>query len=95
MSHERPSLELRDFFARVSLEDIERFALSALAGTSEEEANRTAHEAMTAIPLVEQLDFLQEHSLAIGDQAKASQISYAKVLFIALYRLAEDMDYEW
>lgn len=96
--HEKPRLELREFFAKVRFADLVR-AYNALPraapGSREEEFLRTAEEAKMAMPVL--CDAAAEAArLAQTGDVEGLQVNTAIALtLIALFRVAEDMDYEW
>ena len=55
----------------------------------------SASEAAAAIPLVADLREISEIFEARGDERQASETSYAAMVLVSLFRLAEDMGYEW
>ena len=97
----RASVELRDFFAMLSLDQVRTMAQSVVASRSEDEANATTNEAGGAIPLIVELESKANEirNLPEGheerDLTQAQGLDYASVVLTSLYRIAEDMGYEW
>lgn len=106
VSHEKPSLELRDFFLSLP---VARFGelWNATRESRVAEIEASYGEASDAIPLLREL---RQQGDALVDRANASPLSpeeaaqfdrdivtkYAQVALLqCLYRLAEDMGYEW
>jgi len=88
----RPSMELRDFLASVDLATFVERLGSFAAKQSEIELQRSTDEAGQTIPLVKGLDRLAEREE--GEAAQAA-LRGATIVLVALYRIAEDMGYEW
>jgi death on curing protein len=94
--HARTSFELRDFFAEVTLpallETASKFQTDA--GATVPELRATIDEASRHLPLVADLFDLVE---PVAGSASASTAPLVRDLktFLALYRIAEDMGYEW
>lgn len=90
----RPSLEVRDFFSMpgpsVHFEQID-----ALGGSTREEMLATLQEAAGSMSVVPHLVERMEAATLTGD-LEAGRIFAAKIHFLmSLYRIAEDMGYEW
>jgi death-on-curing protein len=94
-SHPRPTIELRDFFAMVNLDVISQAIDSAVASARPEEVVASLNESEAAIPLIKSLRAGADEALARGDHALASHWEMDAAMFAALYRIAEDMGYEW
>lgn len=95
-SHEKTKMELRNFFIAVSHQALtsQVFALAEQFRQSEWEAS--FREAADAMPFLSELDTLAEitrndPSLGVDPVLFEGIISN----FVALYRIAEDMGYEW
>lgn len=93
--HPKPSIELRDFFASLDVADLERFSLSSSVAARADEIEQTATEAATVIPLIRQLLVGHRHFAAMGDHEVASAFMTQVVVLVGIYRIAEDMGYEW
>jgi death-on-curing protein len=97
-SQRRPVFELRDFFASVDpsthFTQISAFQTSFQAG-KREEVNATIEEASRAMPI---LSHLRDRSKAmeLSSNREAAMVFWGQaLLLIDLYRVAEDMGYEW
>jgi hypothetical protein len=93
----RVSMELRDFMQAITLELLidtaETFHVDR--GATPDSLGATVNEAATAIPLVRDLfRACCEMWDTAGEQERVSAIDNLKTL-TALYRIAEDMGYEW
>ncbi len=94
--HEKPKLELREFFARIDPQAFTQRVLSLLpgiTGADPSEFERRAVEAADAMPLLRELARQQHHAAAT--QQDRDRIVLVTVGIIALHALAEDMGYEW
>jgi death-on-curing protein len=91
----RIAFELRDFFTRTRLADIGKVADSIAASGSESEIRATEAEAYEAIPLLEEIDNAIAIHHARGNEQAIPTLWHQQVFIITLYRLAEDMGYEW
>ncbi len=91
---ERPTLELRDFLQSLDPQAYYRHLESMLAG-SHAERMATLEDAARTLPIVE--FFLRHHAVAVekGHDAAASNSLLNAITMAALFRLAEDMGYEW
>jgi len=91
-SRKRPSMELRDFFTLIDLEAfVDRLSAFA-ANQSDADVHRSTDEAGQAIPLLRALDELAQSGT--GEPGQAG-LQGAIIALTALYRIAEDMGYEW
>jgi death-on-curing protein len=97
-SRARPSLELRDFFS--SLDTAVHFAqIQALSRSinvaSSSETNATIDEACAAMPILKHL-LERVHQLEEEGNTQASNLLKSQsLLLIDLFRIAEDVGYEW
>ncbi len=98
----KPRLELREFFQRIRLSDLTQLAGGMDPVGRPREDVATAQEAMRAIPLAAELfDAANEIQRVAGEnptaeqQARFRQLVEMEALLGMLYRLAEDMGYEW
>lgn len=90
----RSTQELRDFFASVSWERfLEQFTAFS-AGNSEKEINQSTQEARAHMPFLIGLDNMAE-DLKQTDEPAQLLFMGATVTLTALFRIAEDMGYEW
>lgn len=94
MSTERPSLELRDFLQGLSFQQLHELITAASAGSHNE---RTASmlEAMEAIPIIRHAAHGAVDAEHAGDHQAALILRVNANLMTALYRIAEDMGYDW
>lgn len=92
--NEKPRLELRDFFASLRIEHLDQAVPSMVegSGSTPEEFERTSLEAEGAIPLVR--DFFVRYTRE-ADPIQREMLRQMGLTFIGLYRIAEDMGYEW
>jgi death-on-curing protein len=96
--HEKPRMELRDFFHQVDpLEFNERFRSLLPGETSADprEFLKRAEEAAGAMPLLLDLGRQQQECHARGDTAGWEKITMLAVGLLTLYAIAEDLGYEW
>lgn len=93
-AREKPSMELREFFRQVSREQIAEFARAFLSNPSDGEKLASLRDAQTSIPAMREL---MEAMLQDGVRGTPMQTQYAMMVgtLLAIYRLAEDMGYEW
>lgn len=94
-SRERSSFELRDFMAQCSLYRTRDLAAAVLASGIQTEADATSSEAAQAIPLIAELEGCAVECAKRGDERLALGLRQACVVLVAIYRIAEDMGYEW
>lgn len=94
-SKPRPSLELRDFFAALSPELHLSHITAYLATPDHAGKLATINEASRAIPLIRHLTNRAEALAAAGDQEAAQTFAAMFAVLVAVYRVAEDMGYEW
>lgn len=97
--HEKPHLELRDFFARLQYKDV---ADVLHAGSVHDDPNRahqerfdTMVEAGKVIPAIQEANIGAMNSAQQGDEKAATILRAQSYLLTAIYRIAEDMGYEW
>lgn len=64
-------------------------------GNSQEQFQATADEVARAIPLINGLLDLNRAAVAAGDEGQRLGIAMVILSFCSLYRIAEDMGYEW
>ncbi|MBL8746213.1 MAG: type II toxin-antitoxin system death-on-curing family toxin [Phycisphaerae bacterium] len=96
---ERPRIELRDFFAGLTYQKIHEFMASGLTDNDAERAHvgrvNTMLEAAAAIPAITQANRGGMLAQSKGEQKSADILFGQAHLLTALYRIAEDMGYEW
>jgi death-on-curing protein len=96
--HEKPKMELRDFFRRidpVSFADTFRSLLPGETGANPEEFVERTREAKPSMPILEDFARQQRDAKDAGDQHGWDRITMLAVGMLTLYALAEDMGYEW
>lgn len=93
--HEKPRLELRDFFAKLTISKLAQYEASVARTPSDLEIATTIQEAAEAIPLLFELKSSLETARTTGDVARAQAMISLIKLLVGLYRLAEDQGYEW
>lgn len=96
-SRPRASMELRDFFAAIEIESLLEYTSSILAdeATLPTQFTASVQEATESMPVLAKM----HEGLLMARQAKdvqQLQRCFAQSLvFVALFRLAQDMGYEW
>ena len=96
--HEKPKMELREFFAILKYERLASFFESGLLGVEDvahQERTRTMSEAMQFIPAVREAAIGASAAEAKGDLESAKVLRQHAQLMAAVFRIAEDMGYEW
>jgi death-on-curing protein len=96
--HEKPKLELREFFSRIDpIEFTERFhsLLPSETQSNPQEFAQRAEEAATTMPFLLDLGRQQREATQSGDQQWKDRITFLAVGMLTLHALAEDMGYEW
>lgn len=91
---ERTSLELRAFFERLDYATLATVFGGIAAGQAQERV-ATIIEAGVAIPAVAEANLGAMNAEAAGDQNAAEILRQHGMLLTAIYRIAEDMGYEW
>lgn len=102
-AHEKPRLELREFFALVSTDRlIEQLRAFQLSGKSAQ-IQVSVDEAKHAIPILQWIDS-HTNPVVVSDRLSPADVERIRseamfqgmsVLLGSLYRIAEDMGYEW
>ncbi|MCA9292722.1 MAG: hypothetical protein KDA20_02785 [Phycisphaerales bacterium] len=88
-------LDMREFFARFNDQAFIGQIASMVNAGSQAEVDQTTREAAQAIPLLDALIAQKRAAEAEGDEVRAKLWLGAVIQLIAIYRLAEDMGYEW
>lgn len=91
---ERTSLELRTFFERLDYVTLATIFSGIAAGQTPEQV-ATIIEAGMAIPAVAEANIGALAAEEAGDQNAAQILRQHGMLLTAIYRIAEDMGYEW
>lgn len=96
--HEKPKLELREFFRRISASQFAaRFQslLPAETGVPRPEFEARGVEVAESIPFLLDLGRKQREAEQSGDREGWNRITMLAVGVMTLHALAEDMGYEW
>lgn len=90
-----PSLELRQFFLELNLEEFRSTCKSLPASPQADEMMATIDEATREIPIIGEFRRILRAALAAGDMETADSVFHSTLPLIAIYRIAEDAGYEW
>ncbi len=90
----RPTVELRDFLRNLDYARLATTFASIAAGPVEERV-QTMMEAGVSVPAVHQATLGALAAETAGDVVSAGILRQHAMLLTALYRIAEDMGYEW
>jgi hypothetical protein len=97
--HEKPKMELRDFFARLKYEQIAQFIKAGLVHDRPDLAHKerfdTIIEAAKSIPAINEANLGAIKAEADGNEASAAILRAQSILLTAIYRIAQDMGYDW
>ncbi|MEK6674043.1 MAG: type II toxin-antitoxin system death-on-curing family toxin [Planctomycetota bacterium] len=96
--HEKPKMELRDYFNRIDAHEFTKRLLSLLpgeTGAKPDEFIQRVREATTAMPFLSDLARQQGEAKQAGDLAAWREVTMLAVGMMTLYVIAEDMGYEW
>jgi death-on-curing protein len=93
-SRARVCLELRDFFQRLDYTTLANLFGGIAAGNKPEQV-ATIVEAAIAIPAISQANIGAVAAEESGDWASAQVLRQHSMLLTAIYRIAEDLGYEW
>lgn len=91
----RPSLELRDFFQAVTYDLLASQAVASAAQASQHEFLATVREAAHAIPVIVDLKTYHDRQVERNEPMVAAMVAAQAILLASLYRIAEDMGYDW
>ncbi|MCC6426945.1 MAG: type II toxin-antitoxin system death-on-curing family toxin [Phycisphaerales bacterium] len=94
-SHEKPSFELRDFFHAVSHQQLREGMAASVAVPQGEEFSTSLREAEQAITMLREIRDEAAHHHLTGNAEGLKRCGVEMALLMHLYRLAEDMGYEW
>ena len=94
-SHEKPSLELREFFRALTFEQLKDTIESTGLSPSVDEYAASRIEAKRAMPILEHLELLARHARSVQNDTGCARMNQLSNMFQFLYRAAEDMGYEW
>lgn len=96
---EKPRMELRDFFARLRYQDIAEMLHSGLVHDRPDLAHKeridTMTEASESIPAIHEAILGAVSSEELGNHEAATILRAQSHLLTAIYRIAQDMGYEW
>ena len=97
--HEKPRMELRDFFAALKYETIAECLGAGLVHDNPDLAQKerfdTMVEAAKSIPAINEANIGAMRSEEAGDSARAAILHAQSILLTAIYRIAQDQGYEW
>ena len=97
--HEKPKMELRDFFAKLSYKDVAEFLEAGLVHDRPDLAHKerfdTMVEAARAIPAINEANLGAVHEEGVANHEAATILRAQSHLLTAIYRIAQDMGYEW
>lgn len=94
----KPTMELRNYFRHITPQQFVEKVLSllpAVTGAKPEELSQSFEEAVRSMPVLAELARQQREAKVAGDEATWVKATMTSVTIIALYRIAEDMGYEW
>ena len=98
-THEKPKLELRDFFAKLKYQTIAECLEAGSVHDNPELAQKerfdTMIEAAQAIPAINEANLGAVHAEERGNPENATILYGQSHLLTAIYRIAQDMGYEW
>lgn len=94
-THEKPRMELRDFFSNISYECLFEWVRASVAGGSADEFGATMSETQRAFPFLDGWVELCMAAKENGNNEMIRNLGAQTAIFAALYRIAEDMGYEW
>lgn len=96
---EKPKMELREFFANLKYQTIAECLKAGLVhenpGLAHKERIDTMVEAAKSIPSINEANIGAAHAEASGDHEAATILRAQSHLLTAIYRIAQDMGYEW
>lgn len=90
----RPSMELRDFLANLDYDRLHAH-FEGMSGQSHQERIATMNEAASAIPSIDRANLAAMKWSQEGREDYAEILRSQSRMLTALFRLAEDMGYEW
>lgn len=93
--HEKPRIELREFMLSLSPEALKHHFAAVSSTPSLTEIEATIEEACRNIPCIGVLRHTVKTAVDAGDLESARVLELHATLLTALYRIAEDMGYEW
>jgi len=97
--HEKPKMELRDFFATLKYQTITECLHAGLVHDNPDLAQKerfdTITEAAKAIPAIDEANLGAMHAEREGNVEATTILRGQSHLLTAIYRIAQDMGYEW
>ena len=97
--HEKPKMELRDFFARLKYQTVAEVLQAGLMHDDPNLAHKerfdTMVQAARAIPAIDEANLGAMRSSEAGDNESAKILLAQSHLLTAIYRIAQDAGYEW
>jgi len=97
--HEKPKLELREFFAQLKYQSIAEFLQAGLMHDNPQLAHQERFDTMTeaarVIPAINEANLGAVKCQEAGDDNAAAILHAQSHLLTAIYRIAQDMGYEW
>lgn len=97
--HEKPRMELRDFFARLTAHSIAECLQAGIVHDNPHLAHKerfdTIMEAADAIPVIHDANIGAQQAEREGKLEIATTLRAQSTLLTAIYRIAQDMGYEW
>lgn len=97
--HEKPKMELREFFATLRYQAIAETLESGLvhdhASQSHKERFDSIMEAARSIPAIHEANLGAMQAAQAGEQEAATILRAQSQLMTAMYRIAQDIGYEW
>ncbi len=94
-SHQKPSLELRQFFQAASRKPLREKTASPEAVPGSAEFDVCLRDAEHAIPLLKEIRADAEAHRLNGDSQALARCAAETALLMQFFRLAQDMGYEW
>jgi death on curing protein len=98
-AREKQKLDLREFFRQLSYIDIAEFFEASVAHDNPEQSRKerfdTIMEAAMAIPAINEANIGVVNAEKAGNHESASILRAQSQLLTAIYRIAQDMGYEW
>lgn len=97
--HEKPRMELRDFFMTLTSQAIAECMQAGLVHDNPQLAQKerfdTIMEAANAIPIIHYANIVAQQAESEGKLEIAATLRAQSMLLTAIYRIAQDMGYEW
>ncbi|MBL8761736.1 MAG: type II toxin-antitoxin system death-on-curing family toxin [Phycisphaerae bacterium] len=95
-SRERPRFELRDFFAALELRLLDEFWFASTLGKdANAQYQASARDAAIDMPAIRELARMMAEADQLGMASERDGIRGGITLLVAMYRIAEELGYEW